>query len=73
MTYKDYMELSKETLARELERRDSLDEVKGKGGFPSWRPPCYEKDGLCTNPHHDCINCPKTYSGYGEMRTNTAI
>ena len=21
---------------------------------------CYEKDGICTNPFKDCINCPKT-------------
>lgn len=21
---------------------------------------CYEKDGVCTNSFHDCINCPKT-------------
>lgn len=23
---------------------------------------CYEVGGTCTNPHHDCINCPRTYT-----------
>lgn len=25
-------------------------------------PKCYEPGGTCTNPHMDCINCPKTYN-----------
>lgn len=30
------------------------------------RQPCTNPDGTCTNPFHDCINCPKTFdSGKG--------
>lgn len=25
-------------------------------------PKCYEPGGTCTNPHKDCINCPRTYT-----------
>lgn len=28
-------------------------------------PKCYEPGGFCTNPHMDCINCPRTYTGSG--------
>ena len=27
--------------------------------IPTWTPPCYN-GGPCTNPFHDCINCPRT-------------
>lgn len=26
-------------------------------------PKCYEPEGTCTNPHMDCINCPKFCNG----------
>lgn len=26
---------------------------------------CYDPKGTCTNPFHDCINCPKQNSGTG--------
>ena len=29
------------------------------------RPLCYEPGGTCTNPHMDCINCPKKTTGGG--------
>lgn len=25
-------------------------------------PKCYEPGGTCTNPHMDCVNCPRTYN-----------
>ena len=31
--------------------------------------PCYAPDGICMNPHGDCINCPKRGSG-GTWSTN---
>jgi len=31
---------------------------------------CYEPGGTCTNPHMDCINCPKYYND--GSRTYTA-
>ena len=34
--------------------------------------PCYSPDGICMNPHRDCINCPKRGTG-GTWTTNTSI
>ena len=34
--------------------------------------PCYAPNGICTNPHRDCINCPKRGTG-GTWSTNTTI
>ena len=34
------------------------------------RPMCYEDGGTCTNPFHDCINCPKIFSSGGTNTTN---
>lgn len=31
--------------------------------------PCYAPDGICMNPHGDCINCPKRGGG-GTWSTN---
>ena len=31
----------------------------------TWQPPCYAEDGICMNPQHDCINCPKLYGNVG--------
>lgn len=36
-------------------------------------PPCYARDGICTNPHHDCINCPKQYGGGTYTTATTGI
>lgn len=32
-------------------------------GMHTLSPLCYEPGGTCTNPHMDCINCPKTTTG----------
>ena len=66
MKKEDYMKLSKERLAELLEERDNQQNVQ-----PTYVPtiiqtnpyelPCWHKDGVCTNPHRDCINCPKTH------------
>lgn len=34
--------------------------------------PCYAPDGICMNPHGDCINCPKRGDG-GTWSTNISI
>jgi len=48
---------------------DKLDKIV----FPTTQsPPCYAPDGVCMNPHGDCINCPKRGSG-GTWSTNIAI
>ena len=62
MTYEDYMKLTKESLARELERRDSQQiHIPYIPVIEHDSKPCYAPDGICTNPHHDCINCPRIY------------
>lgn len=33
-------------------------------------PQCFN-GGPCTNPHHDCINCPRPHCGGGTYATNT--
>lgn len=35
-------------------------------------PMCYEPGGFCTNPHHDCVNCPATSSS-GRWSTNATM
>lgn len=39
---------------------------------PTYNPPCYAPNGICTNPQMDCINCPKKGTG-GTWSTNTSI
>ena len=39
---------------------------------PTYNPPCYAPDGICTNPQMDCINCPKRGTG-GTWSTSTNI
>ena len=34
--------------------------------------PCFEKDGICTNPFHDCIGCPRRFTT-GGWATDTTI
>jgi hypothetical protein len=55
MTKEDYMKLSKERLAELLVERDSKPVIPIS--IETYCPPCYGS-GPCTNPFHDCINCP---------------
>ena len=68
MTKEDYMKLSKERLAELLAERDSKPVIPISIG--TYHPSCYE-GGPCTNPFHDCINCPHQSSG-GTWTTNTS-
>lgn len=70
----DYMRLPKERLAELLEERDNEQKYT-----PSLspiqvtvpQPPCYAPDGICTNPFHDCVNCPRQGTeGYWATDTN---
>lgn len=56
MTKEDYMKLPKERLAELLVERDLNVRIVPMN-IPSWHPTCFE-GGPCTNPFHDCINCP---------------
>lgn len=59
----DLMKLSKDRLAEllleEWSKRDALKPFEFQ--FPG-RYDCYH-GGPCTNPYHDCINCPRQFSG----------
>ena len=70
MKKEDYMKLSKEKLAELLEEKDN--EPKYISQIPpiqviEAQPPCYAPDGICTNPCHDCINCPGHFTTCGSI------
>lgn len=67
MTKDDYMKLSKERLAELLAERDVQRTLVMPINY--YEPPCFN-NGPCTNPFHDCINCPRQFSG-GTYTTTT--
>ena len=69
MTKEDYMKLSKERLAELLVERDRESTTTQL----SYHPQCYEPGGICTNPHRDCINCPRTNMATGYWTTTTNL
>ena len=72
MTKEDYMQLPKEKLAELLVERDkSVQPLIRIMPTDSPRLQCYEPGGTCTNPFHDCINCPKTFDSSGGTFTTT--
>ena len=66
LTKDDLMKLSKERLCELLLEEWSKKENTLKPfDFPSLgMDDCYH-GGQCTNPFHDCINCPRLFSGNG--------
>ena len=65
MTKEDYMRLPKERLAELLAERDARDTIiksipQPSIQIPTYVPDCFH-DGPCTNPFHDCINCPRMF------------
>lgn len=67
MTKEDYMRLSKERLAEllvEMEEKFSQPIVIPDTSTIPTTPYGLMCDGThCTNPHHDCINCPVLTTG----------
>lgn len=63
----DYMKLSKERLAELLEEYDNTNKMRSDWSFfgdnNTNLVPCWAPGGYCSNPYHDCINCPKQSSG----------
>ena len=57
MTKEDYMRLPKERLAELLVEKETQ-----RFAYMQIHPLCYEQGGTCTNPFHDCVNCPKTFN-----------
>ena len=68
-TKEDYMKLSKERLVEmllEAQERENNDISVGDTPYKPWIiTPCWGKDGVCTNPYHDCIDCPRKFGGSG--------
>lgn len=75
MTKEDYMKLSKERLAELLVERDIPQMFPPPTYIPTIiqqaRPLCYEPGGTCTNPFHDCVNCPRLATTGGTWTTDT--
>ena len=71
MTKEDYMHLPKERLAELLAERDKSMQPLIKMPMDSPRLQCCEPGGTCINPFHDCINCPRTFSGDAGVFTTT--
>lgn len=38
-----------------------------------WQNPCADPSVPCMNPHHDCVNCPRTGSGDAGTYTTTTV
>ena len=36
-------------------------------------PGCYSPDGICLNPHRDCVNCPRIFGDYTTTITTTNV
>lgn len=73
LTKEDYMRLSKERLAELLVEMDShpIEPIQ----IPAMpvTPSGWWCDGIhCTNPHFDCINCPRKTTGGVYTSPNTA-
>lgn len=66
MRKEDYLKLSKQRLAELLEEYDNRDRMHSDWSYFGENNtnlvPCWAPGGYCSNPHHDCINCPKTSS-----------
>jgi hypothetical protein len=74
MKKEDYMKLSKDRLAELLEERDQQQQIQPiyvptVTPTPNYIPMCYEPGGVCTNPHRDCINCPRMFTGGLQFHT----
>lgn len=58
MTKENYMKLPKERLAELLEEKDNVSKFIPFTVPSTYQPPCFS-GGICTNPFHDCTNCPR--------------
>lgn len=73
LTKQDYMRLSKERLAELLAEMDSHPIEPIQIPVMPTTPSGWWCDGtICTNPHMDCINCPRKTTGGVYTSPNTA-
>ena len=74
MTKEDYMHLPKERLAEMLVERDQAIVCKPNTinvPYIHVDDTCPNTGGLCINPFHDCINCPKRHISVQYETTST--
>lgn len=78
LTKEDLLKLSKERLAEllleewsKMELPKPFDILVPKDVYIERRD-CFH-GGPCTNPHYDCVNCPRQFSGGGTISTNGTI
>lgn len=74
LTKNDLMKFSKERLCELLlEEWSKKENVLKPFEFPSLgRDECFH-GGPCTNPHYDCINCPRQFISSGTISTDGLI
>lgn len=75
LTKQDYMRLSKERLAELLVEMENSNPLISPFPMPTMptTPSGWGCDGtICTNPHMDCINCPRKTTGGIYTAPNTA-
>jgi hypothetical protein len=54
----ELLELAKKELCKDCSEKQRNTYIYGDPIPHTWFPPCYH-GGPCTNPMHDCINCPR--------------
>lgn len=64
------MRLPKARLAELLAERDALEERFRSIPLQTWQNPCSDPSWPCTNPQHDCVNCPRTNACYKYIITD---
>ena len=75
VSFEDLKRIFRE-IGQELDERRKPDPIPTPSFDPSimpqtfW-PPCFY-GGQCTNPHHDCINCPNQCTGGGRQWSTNA-
>ena len=69
LTKEDYMKLPKERLAELLVEKENRQPMVIPAA-PN-QLPCCTPGGVCTNPFHDCINCPKPWGDSGVITRTT--
>ena len=67
----ELLELAKKELCKDCTEKQCND-YRYEGPTPhTWFPPCYH-GGPCTNPMHDCINCPRQSTSGINTTTGTS-
>ena len=70
MTKEDYMKLPKERLAELLVEKE-WEQKRNDPTIPFAG--CLDPNGICINPFHDCINCPRQFSFGGGFTTTNSL